>query len=601
MSSAFLEKPATPTALLWRRWRQAARTPEQRAFLESLRTNGGTPFAVGVFASTTWRPIAPFLEAPLRIEGFDAQIRCFEYGAMEGEISSGAERFDVAVLALDDPGAFPAFHDAAHPFGDEEIGGLVGEILSRVDRLRDRAAHVLCALPPAPQNTVYPLERDRDGRSLAWRWRRAANAMEEAMATRPGARVVDLDGALRAVGSATALDPRLWELGRIRYSDAGFAAIADALLPAMLLGAGRGIKAVVVDLDNTLWGGLAGEAGLEAVELGETHPGSAFLAFQRELLAWKEAGVQLAIASKNNPKDALAILDAHPAMVLRSKDFAVVEIGWHSKSDSVARILETLHIAADALLYVDDNPREREDVAQAFPGVRLLDLPEDPLGFAAALRSVPWPLFAATSGEDSRRDELIEQERRRATLATSTASRRDYLRSLEITLGLAVNARTDLPRLAQLHQKTNQLNLDPVRLGEAELSAAMADPRRAIYSLRYRDRFGDAGLVGAAVVREDQGALSFETLLLSCRVLGLGVETAFLRAVVDATSGGCSKVRLPYRKTERNEPARQFLLSLGRLADETAGLTLDRHAVPPCPEWIHVAPNKQILETVHAR
>ncbi|MCA8962943.1 MAG: HAD-IIIC family phosphatase, partial [Planctomycetes bacterium] len=169
----------------------------------------------------------------------------------------------------------------------------------------------------------------------------------------------------------------------------------------------------MLDLDNTLWGGVLGEDGLEGIALGDDYPGSCFRAFQREVLRWRRAGVLIAIASKNNVDDALEALREHPEMQLGPQDLDHLEIHWEPKPVSVQRILETFNIGQEAVLFVDDNPRERDAVAQAFPRIRLFDFPDEPLEIVPRFRRLPWPVFGATSEEDGRRAELQRQQSHR--------------------------------------------------------------------------------------------------------------------------------------------------------------------------------------------
>ncbi len=595
---------APSRAALRRQWSQAALTPSRRGFIEKLRRQEGDPLRIGIFSSTTWRPIAPFLEGELLIERLVPALRFFEYGALDAEIAGGSGVFDAAVLAADDLESYGGLFHARLPFPEEKAREALQGILRRVDRLLDRAPQVLVLLPPAPPRLPFPLDRTPEGEALSGRVLRFSQELLSALSARRGVAAIDGEAALADLGRATARDPRLWEIGRVQYTEAGFLTLARALALPLLLKAGRGIKAVVVDLDNTLWGGLVGEGGIGGVELSESYPGSAFVELQMELRAWKDAGLLLAIASKNNPTDALAVLDGHPRMLLSSRDFDQIEIGWHSKAESLGRIIETFRIGADAVLFIDDNPREREEIEQAFPEIRILDLPEHPMGYREALRKIPWPLFAGSSEEDGRRGDLQRQERARRSAAEAAASREDYLRSLDIEIEVSIDEPADAARIAQLHQKTNQFNLDPVRYGETEIAAAMAAPHRSVIGLRYRDRFGDAGLIAAAVVDCEGETPRVETFLLSCRIIGLGIEEVLLHEVLRAAPEGAVAIRLPFRPTEKNTPARKFLESLVGIEPAAPEIVVPIERLPRMPPWIRIRPapaaTPREMEAVHA-
>ncbi len=595
---------ASSRAALRRQWSEAALTTSRRGFIERQRRQGGDAVRIGVFSSTTWRPIAPFLEGELLIEGLVPALRFFEYGALDAEIAGGGDLFDAAILAADDLESYGGLFRARSPFPEEKSQEALQGILGRVDRLLERAPQVLVLLPPAPPRLPFPLDWTPDGEALSGRILRFSRELLSALSARPGVVAIDGEAALADLGRTAARDRRLWEIGRVPYTEAGFLALARALAPPLLLKAGRGIKAVVVDLDNTLWGGLAGEGGIPGVDLGEGYPGSAFIEMQEELRIWKESGLLLAVASKNNRADALAVLDGHPRMLLSSRDFDHLEIGWHSKAESVGRIIETFRISSGAVLFIDDNAREREEVERAFPEIRILDLPGDPMGYVEALRRIPWPLFAGSTEEDGRRGDLQRQERERRSAAGAAASREDYLRSLDIEVSVSIDDPADVARIAQLHQKTNQFNLDPVRYGEPEIAAAMASPLRSVIGLRYRDRFGDAGLIGAAVVDCEGETPRVETFLLSCRIIGLGVEEVLLGEIVRAAPEGATAIRLPYRPTEKNEPARKFLESLTGVEPAVPGVVIPIERLAQIPAWIRLYPapaaSPREMETLHA-
>ena len=598
--SAGMPEPSSAANSRRAAWRSAALTPARNEVLAGLRRGEADTVPLAIFSSTTWRPLAPFLEGELRVEGVHPECRFHEYGAIEtaGGGGTGGE-FRAAILAVDDAASYGPLYDPSVPFGEDEERPLLDALLARVDRIAEIAPRLLVSLPPAPPRLPQGLG---SGTELGVRVSGFAARLAGNLALRKGVEAFSIDAAIAGLGDR-ARDARLRHLGKIAYSEAGFLAIATELAPRILLHAGKGIKAVIVDLDNTLWGGLAGEDGLQGVALGGDYPGSCFREVQEELLRWKRSGILLAAASKNNPADALAVLDGHPDMLLRSDRFDHLEIHWEPKAASIARILEVFGIGADAVLFVDDNPVERREAAERFPNLRVLDLPDDPIGYADALRGIPWPLFAAGSAEDLRRSELQEQQKQRQVAAGRALSREEYLSSLGIALDVMLHRPEHAPRIAQLHAKTNQFNLDPRRLTEREILDAMEDPSRIVLAVQYSDRFGDSGLVGAAVARLDGGVLSVETFLLSCRVIGLGVEDALLDALVRSAPAEVGEVHLPYRPTSKNAPACQFLSRLGPAGEGQCALVLPRDRVPPPPSWIAVRRSEEVSKeaAVHAQ
>jgi len=532
------------------------------------------------------------LEGELLLEDIRPEFQFFEYGALDAELSraasgDGKKGLELAILAVDDQEQYGPLYDPGAPFGEEEERELADRLLSRVEQLSGVAPRLIVLLPPS--TPVYPgaMERTLEGDLLSTRIGGFSARLDRELSRRPGVEPFAPESALWRLGNR-AFDPRLWELGRIRYTDEGFLSLAEALAKRILLHAGRGIKAVVVDLDNTLWGGIAGEDGVQGLALGGDYPGSCFREFQKELKRWKEAGILLAVASKNNLEDALRVLEGHPEMMLKRGDFDHLEIHWEPKTSSIRRILDAFNIGPDSVLFIDDNPLERDAVAGEFPDLRVLDLPEDPLYYLDSLRAIPWPLFTSSPGEGSSRGELQAQQSKRQLASRQKRSREEYLAYLYIRVRVNRDHFHDVPRIAQLHGKTNQFNLLPLRLGERQILEAMDDPCRMVLALRYADRFGAAGIIGAALAGIEDTTLVVETFLLSCRVIGLGVEYALLHALLACAPPEIQEIRLPYRETERNAPAREFLRTLAEIPPGATEIVVPRAGIPPLPEWIAV-------------
>lgn len=571
------------------RWERERLGAGRGALVEELAAATDRTARIDLLTQTTWRPIAPFLRGELACEGFAAELRFCENEQLEGAIAAGGDRIDAAILALDDPERWDGLLDPAVPFERDRVEGFVAAVRTRCERLLARARAVSVVWPAVDTREAFPLGdlvHSGEPACAGIAARDAALRAEVRAAVRalPGATFIDLAPVIARIGGERASDARLWEIGRISHSEGGFAEIAAALLPPLLRALGAGIKAVVVDLDDTLWSGVVGERGARGVEVDPRRA-----AVQRELLAWKRAGALLAIASKNTPADARAPFAENPGMRLAWEDFAAVEAHWDPKPESVRRIIERFGIGPDAVLFIDDNPREREAVRAGCPGVRVLELAEDPAEWLRQLRTLPWPLLVSRSEEDRRRGELQSQleERRGALAAGGDAA--EHLSSLGIEVEIRADAEDTLERVAQLHAKTNQFHLDPVRPSEAEIRAWIATPGRSVVAARYRDRFGDAGIIGAALVALREGEVWIETFLLSCRVIGLGVERAILAEILRRHGDGRDSVRLPFRATDRNEPARRFLEELCGSPPAEGGVRLPRERWPATPAWIGIA------------
>jgi FkbH-like protein len=347
--------------------------------------------------------------------------------------------------------------------------------------------------------------------------------------------VVDVESLIETAGAELWHDPRLWYLGRIRLS--AYAHTLLALEYASFIAAWRGDlrKCVVLDLDNTLWGGIIGEDGMTGIQLGQEGIGLAFVEFQRELLYLQQKGILLAVCSRNDPEDAYEVIRKHPAMVLREEHFAAFQINWNDKAENIREIARRIGIGVDSLVFIDDSPVERKRVRDAIPEVAVPEWPEDPCDYRRALCRVAGEHFLKfdLTEDDRRRAETYHARTERKRLAESAGDLEEFFWSLQMKLTIGTVDGETLPRVSQLTQKTNQFNLTARRYTESELAAISAEEGCRIYWLKLEDRFGKDGIVGVLILRrESMERWHIDTFLLSCRVIGRTVEEALLGCAV---------------------------------------------------------------------
>ncbi len=368
--------------------------------------------------------------------------------------------------------------------------------------------------------------------------------------------VVDIEALVIAGGAERWHDPRLWYLGRIPFSAQAHEQLASEYANFIAARSGAVRKCIVLDLDNTLWGGVIGEDGITGIQLGHEGIGLAFVDFQRELLNLRQKGILLAICSKNNPGDAYEVIRKHPAMVLREEDFTAVEINWNDKDENIREIARRLNIGVDSLVFIDDSPVERKRVREAVPEAAVPEWPQDPCEFRRALGRVAGEHFLKFDiGEDDRRrGEMYHVQAEREHLAESAGSLEAFFRSLRMKITIATVDHETLPRVTELTQKTNQFNLTTRRYTQSELAAISADAGRRAYWLKLEDRFGPNGIVGVLIARrQSKEQWHIETFLLSCRVIGRTVEEALLGyAVSELKKLGATGITGEYIPTAKN-------------------------------------------------
>jgi FkbH-like protein len=386
--------------------------------------------------------------------------------------------------------------------------------------------------------------------------------------------LVDCDRLAAALGKDRWFDARYWHLAKQAVALDALPALALHTAAVLAGDLGLSRKCIAVDLDNTLWGGVVGEEGLAGIRLGQGADGEAFVAFQETLLALRRRGILLAVCSKNNPEDAREVFERHPDMRLSLDDLACFDASWSTKVESLRRIAGELGIGVDSLVFVDDNPAERELVRQALPEVDVLTLPQDPALYAQTLLSYPFLETTSFGDEDARRTDLYRARREAAELAADLDVD-TFLRRLEMTAEVAPVDDFHLPRVAQLIGKTNQFNLTTRRHDLGVVRAFVDDPATACLYLKLRDRYADHGLVGVAIASKDGDVLDIDTFLLSCRVIGRTAERTLLAALgAEAARLGCSALRGTYVPSAKNEVVRETYGSQGfELLEDADGTT----------------------------
>lgn len=319
-------------------------------------------------------------------------------------------------------------------------------------------------------------------------------------------------------------------------------------------------KCLVLDLDNTLWGGVVGEDGIENIALSLSPPGNSFMAFQQAILDHFHRGVILAINSRNNPVDAWEVIRKHPNMILKENHFGAVRINWNDKAQNLKELAEELNIGLDAMVFLDDDPVNRALVRALVPEVETPDLPSEPSEYARFLNSLPYFDSHVITDEDKMRGNLYVTERLRKEEEKNHKNKEDFLNSLGLKLFVYEDDNSCLPRLAQLTEKTNQFNTYKRPLTEEKIGNFVKSPDHAVFHARLEDKFGDYGVIAFALVDKNKGVWHIQSLLMSCRVFGRAVEEAFMGTILKrAAENGVTRVAIAFKETPKNTPAREFV------------------------------------------
>ncbi|MBI5725302.1 MAG: HAD-IIIC family phosphatase [Planctomycetes bacterium] len=409
---------------------------------------------------------------------------------------------------------------------------------------------------------------------------------------------VNLSDISGLTGRRTFYDPRRYFWTKQPFSEAGTVLLARHVWAAIRALRTGPKKVLILDLDNTLWGGIVGEAGPLGVALGESPDGEAFVAFQKHLKALSRRGVLLAACSKNNPEDAREVFLKNPNMALSLEDFAAFEASWQPKSAVVERMAETLNLGLDSFVFFDDNPVEREEIRHALPDVEVVEVPADPAEYVRAIEDGLWFETAGLTDADRKRSEQYRVEGKRRAAAATFASMDEYMASLEMAGEVRDIDDADMQRAVQLIGKTNQFHLTTRRHGEQDVRRLIGQAGSVGLTLRVKDRFGDYGLVSVLIAVADVArpqTLRIDTWLMSCRVIGRGVEEFFFNALLArAAKLGCRKLIGEYIPTAKNAVVKNLYDRLGfarlnQSPDAATTYELDLAACQPAKTFVKPA------------
>lgn len=517
---------------------------------------------IAISASFTAEPLQAPLEFWSRHLGHSWTVRFAPFNQLYQTLHDPASEFarnrrglNVMLVRLEDLGQFTRVDDEALAQMESNYGRLLDEA-ARADG-QFPAPLLILHCPPSP--ALMELE--------GWPAfsERAETRLREALAGKRGIHARHWREMAGQYPAEVWHHPEGEQLGRIPYTGLYFAMLATVIARQFDALTRPPFKVIAVDCDNTLWAGICGEDGPEGVRLEEPHR-----QLHEFLLAQREQGMVLTIASKNNEQDVLDTFAAHPGFPLRPEHFAAWRINWGAKPGNLASLAEELNLGLDSFIFIDDNPKECAEVQENAPEVLSLALPQ-PMNDLPRWLSHIWAFdHVVVTEEDRKRSASYEKARAFKRAATGASSMEEFMASLGLTLHLAEMAAEQLPRCAQLTQRTNQFNTTTIRRTEAEL-AGVASAGRQVWAATVADRFGEYGLTGLLVLEPRPGELWVDSLLLSCRVLGRGVEHRMLAFAGQAAFDlGLETVAVPVTAAPRNLPARQFVESIpdARIAAE---------------------------------
>ena len=382
--------------------------------------------------------------------------------------------------------------------------------------------------------------------------------------------IYDLNQFILKFGEKNVFDYKQFFLGDIKISTNYIPSLANELMGYVKANLGLNKKCIVLDLDNTLWGGIVGEDGYNGIKLGETPSGKAFVEFQKILLSLNQRGIILAVNSKNNIDDAIKVIRNHPNMILREENFACMKINWNDKSSNMQEISKELNIGLESMVFFDDDPVNRELIRSTIPQVFTPEIPKDPSQYPIIIQDLNDFQVLNITEEDMKRGEMYLQQRKRTELNQKSPNLDEFLKQLDIKVKIRNATEFTLPRISQLTLKTNQFNLTTKRYQEEDIRNFSNSSDKIVGCAQVIDKFGDNGITGVYIINKDsEKEWSIDTLLLSCRIMGRGIEDGMLDHVINqARIAGVTRIKARYIQSEKNKPIENLLPDFGFKKEE---------------------------------
>jgi len=541
------------------------------------------PFRLAVLANSTIDLVVPALVASAARHGIALEVIQPSYDQVAQEALTPDSKVNKskpnAVLFALDYRALPLKLSLGDAEGaSASVQGAIGylQALRNGIKANSDAVCIFQTFAAPPETLFGSLDR-----ALPGTWRNLLDGVNRELADfvlGSGDVLLDVAGLAETVGLAEWHNTQLWNMAKFPFSDEAIPLYADHVARTVAAIRGKSRKVLVLDLDNTVWGGVIGDDGLEGIKIAQGDAtGEAHLSVQRLALDLRSRGIVLAVSSKNTDEVARTPFEQHPEMLLKLDHIAVFQANWNDKATNIQAIAEELSVGIDSLVFLDDNPVERGLVRKLLPQVAVPELPEDPAYYARTLTAAGYFEAVAFASEDLKRAGFYQDNAKRANLQKQVGGVDAYLASLDMTITFQPFDATGRGRIVQLINKSNQYNLTTRRYTDPEVAAAENDPDVLTLQVRLTDIFGDNGMISVVICRPgEQGVWDIDTWLMSCRVLGRKVEHMVLRHILEqARIAGIHTIRGVYIPTEKNKLVIEHYSKLGftKVDDNGAGLT----------------------------
>ena len=543
--------------------------------ISTLRLSDGLkpliPFRLGVLSNSTVDFLLPVMVATAARHGVALECISANYDQVIQESLSPASvinssNVDAVLIAID----YRALPLRARLASREDSAAAVERALSYVNMVRNglkahsKAICIVQTLAVPPESLFGSFDRVLSG-TLRNTIDRVNSRLAESISG-TGDLLLDVAGIAETVGLENWYSPAEWNLAKLSFSMSCLPLYAEHVARLIAALRGKSRRVLVLDLDNTVWGGVIGDDGLEGILCAQGDAtGEAHLSVQRLALDLRERGIALAVSSKNDDQIARVPFREHPEMLLKEEHIAVFQANWNDKATNIQAIADALSLGTDAMVFLDDNPVERKFVREILPEVAVPELPADPALYARTLAAAGYFEAVAFSDEDVKRADYYQGNAKRVELEKQAGDIDAYLKTLQMEITFQPFEAAGRARITQLINKSNQFNLTTRRYTEAEVAAAEGDPDCFTLQVRLSDTFGDNGMISVVICRSIEPAVwEIDTWLMSCRVLGRRVEQMVLKHLVGhAMARGIRRLVGVYRPTDRNKLVEHHYSNLG--------------------------------------
>ncbi len=533
-----------------------------------------TNFNLGIIHSYTSDLLDPWLKLHAELNRINLNVYHAPYGLniMEAQAGSGLIQHqpELTLFMLQREDLHPQLKSPITGFSQPDQQTIkkksINQLLSILKQFRPNlGGQMLISILPSrfpPESGLYDTQNALSERN--W-WAQFKQEISQQISDQLESTLYyDMDEIVLETGRAQFFDLRYWYTSRFPFKPMAANCFSKKILDIAKLMITPKAKVIVLDADNTLWGGVIGEEGINGIALGPEYPGNAFVDFQRRILDFKERGFILAMCSKNNRDDVIDVFQNHPHQILKENTFSALRINWDTKPSNIKALAKELNLGLDSFIFVDDSDYECGMVRKELPQVQVIQTPKKPTEIPYCLEQLSRLEILNLTEEDKNKTQMYAQERQRKALHEKVDQNggdiEDYLLSLQMKMQIEINAAERISRLAQLTQKTNQFNLTTKRYSEQQIQTFIEANDWLVASFSLADSYGDSGVVGLIIIQiQDENKARIDTLLMSCRVIGRKAETAFTESVLALlTNQGINQVEAEYIATAKNQLVAEF-------------------------------------------